>query len=283
MARTKTTSNPPPVDYRALYHWAPEALLAETSKITTLEDLEAYKDSERDEDKSRIFGKEHDRFVKVMPCRKGELVCADDAMDAEDPFFFLYATVFKRIKLRLPFTGFKRALLTEVNETLAQLHPNSWAFIRAFSILCDHFGHTPSVDAFLYFFEAKSHGKRLWVSFNGVAGRVLLSLFQQSNKGFKGKFFNVRCSAFDSTLLDGFLLYWVKEPGLKKPRRLEDLNPLRSRNLQVLFHVGVGVRHRRTDKVRVLPRLPQEAYWYFPFLYLRSFCVYSYLLMCLPN
>ena len=70
MARTKTTLNPPPpVNYKALYPWAPEALLAETSKTNTIEDLEANKDSERDEDKSRILGKEHDSFVRVMPCR----------------------------------------------------------------------------------------------------------------------------------------------------------------------------------------------------------------------
>ena len=123
-------------------------------------------------------------------------------MDAKDPFFFLHATVFKRLKLRLPFTGFECTLFTEVNVAPSQLHPNSWAFIRAFSIMCDYFGCTPSVDAFLYFFEAKSPG----ISFNGVAGRVLLSLFQQSYKGFKGEFFKVRCSAFDSTLLDGFPL-----------------------------------------------------------------------------
>ena len=36
---------------------------------------------------------------------------------------------------------------------------------------------TPSVDFFLYFFEAKNPDKRLWLSFNGVAGRVLLTLF----------------------------------------------------------------------------------------------------------
>ena len=89
----------------------------------------------------------------------------------------MYATTFKRLKLRLPFTGFERVLLTEVNVAPTQLHSNSWAFIMAFSIMCDHFGHTPSVDAFLYFFEVKSPGKRVWVSFNGVAGRVLLSLF----------------------------------------------------------------------------------------------------------
>ena len=95
------------------------------------------------------------------------------------------------------------ALLTEINVALAQLHPNSWAF----AILCNHLGHTPSVDVFLYFFEAKSPGKKLWMSINGVVGRVLLTLFQQSYKGFKGKFFKICCNKHDPTLLDGFPLY----------------------------------------------------------------------------
>ena len=107
---------------------------------------------------------------------------------------------------------------------LAQLHPNSWAFVRAFAILCNHFGHTPSVDV-LYFFEENNLGKRLWVSFNGVVGRVLLTLFQQSYKGFRKKFFKVCCSVHNSTLLDGFPLYYVEKPGLKKSRSLEDLSP----------------------------------------------------------
>jgi len=81
------------------------------------------------------------------------------------------------------------------------------------------------VDVFLYFFEAKSPGKKLWVSFNGVVGRVLFTLFQQSYKGFKGEFFKIRCNKNDLTLLDGFPLYWTKKPGLKKPRCLEDLLP----------------------------------------------------------
>jgi len=78
---------------------------------------------------------------------------------------------------------------------------------------------------FLYFFEAKSPGKKLWVSFNGVAGRVLLTLFQQSYKGFKGQFFKVQCNRKDPTLLDGFPLYWAEKPKLEKPRCLEDLPP----------------------------------------------------------
>ncbi|XP_068477186.1 uncharacterized protein [Phaseolus vulgaris] len=50
-----------------------------------------------------------------------------------------------------------------------------------------------------------------------------MSLFQQSYKVFKGKFFKIRFSKFDPTLLDEFPLYRVQEPGLKRPRCLEDL------------------------------------------------------------
>ena len=56
-------------------------------------------------------------------------------------------------------------------------------------------------------------------------GRVLLTLFQQSYKGFRKKFFKVCYSVHDPTLLDGFPLYWVEKHGLKKPRSLEDLIP----------------------------------------------------------
>ena len=225
MARTKTTSNPlPSVDYRAIYHRAYDDLMAKTSKITSNKDIKAYKENESD-DKFCIFGREHYVYVSVQPCREGKPVCVDDRANPKEPFFFMYSKIFQQIKLHLPFTGFERVLLTEVNMAPSQLHPNSWAFVRAFSILCNHFGHTPSVDVFLYFFVMKNPGKRLWLSFNGVAGRVLLTLFQQSYKGFRKNFFKVCCSVHDPTLLDGFPLYSVEKPGLKKPKSLEDLSP----------------------------------------------------------
>jgi len=110
-----------------------------------------------------------------------------------------------------------------VNVAPSQLHPNSWAFVRAFAILCHYLGHTPSVDVFLYFFKAKSSGQKLWVSFNGVVGRVLLTLFQQSYKGFKKHFFKIRCNKRDPILLDGLPLYWAEKPNLQKPRCLENI------------------------------------------------------------
>lgn len=109
MARTKTTPNSPPsIDYQPLYRWAPDSLLAETSKITSFEDIRAYKEGEVDE-KFHVFGREHDVYVKVLPCKEGEPVCINDRANPKEPFFFMHATVFKRLKLRLPFTGFERS------------------------------------------------------------------------------------------------------------------------------------------------------------------------------
>jgi len=150
----------------------------------------------------------------MVACREGEPVCSDEASDPEGPFCFIYSTLFRRLGFRLPFTPFERTLLTELNVAPAQLHPNSWAFVRAFAILCCSLGLTPSVNVFLYFFEVKDPGKKLWVSLNGVVGRVLLTLFQQSYMGFKKKFFKVRCNRRDPSLLDGFPLYWAEKPNL---------------------------------------------------------------------
>jgi len=43
----------------------------------------------------RVFGWECDAYVSVQPCIVGELVCADECANDGEPFFFLYATIFK--------------------------------------------------------------------------------------------------------------------------------------------------------------------------------------------
>jgi len=98
---------PSPFDYKSLFRWAPDNLLGETSSFTTLASIVTYMKSETCH-KSRIFGREHGKFVRIVPCRVGEPVC-------------YRSTVFKKLFVRLPFTGFERALLTEVNVTLVQL------------------------------------------------------------------------------------------------------------------------------------------------------------------
>jgi len=206
-------------DYKKLYPWAITTLLGETFSINTDVDILRLKKS----DQAHLsFTKEHDDKVSVHPCPPGEPICADDQGSNNKPFCFVYATMFKKVKLHFPFTRFERELLTELDIAPAQLHPNNWAFIRAYQIICAYLGHPTSVDMFLYLFEAKNPGDRLWVSLNGIAGRSILSIFQQSYKDWKGKFVRVCCNDQDPTLLDGFPLYWVnkgkKESSFRRAR-----------------------------------------------------------------
>ena len=94
--------------------------------------------------------------------------------------------VLKRVGLRLPLTSFEKELLTEINTAPAQLHPNSWAFVRGFQILGGYLGVPSSVDVFVHFFEVKKQGKSLWMSFSGIAGRIILTLFQIRSKDGRG-------------------------------------------------------------------------------------------------
>jgi len=72
-----------------------------------------------------------------------------------------------------------------------------------------------------------------------MTGRVILTLFQQSYKGFKGKFFKVCCFEHDRTALDGFPLYWVGKLKLKKAKTLDELSSVDRRVCQVLANLGV--------------------------------------------
>jgi len=80
-------------------------------------------------------------------------------------------------------------------------------------------------------------------------GRIYgLSLFQQSYKGFRGKFFRVCNSQADPTSLDGFPLYWVKEPKLTKGKTLDELNSADREICQVL--AGLGVVFNTTELIK---------------------------------
>jgi len=243
MARTKTTPNPPPprVHYKALYPWASDELLDECTSLTTVEDIEKHLGDLRLYN-FNAFCKTHDSHISICHGTPGEPVCVDDRSNGGKPFFFLYQAVFKRIGLRLPFTTFERELLTEVNVAPAQLHPKIWAFVRAFQILCGYLGIPSSVDVFLHFFEVKKQGKSLWVSFSRVASRILLTLFQNSFKGWKGNFFRVCCAKHDPATLDGFPLYWTEKPNPTKPKSLDELSSadrevcVALAGLKVVFH-----------------------------------------------
>jgi len=216
-----------------MYPWALDNLIEETSIYTSSEQIVLYMKSEHP--KKCILGRENDRALKLRPCRD-KPVCCDESSDPDGPFLLFLHHHFQKSSSPTSLYNFEKELLTEINVAPAQLHPNSWAFVGVFpfSAPISAISHQSSVEVFLHFFEAKHLGRQLWVSFNGVARRALLSLFQQSYKGFKGKFLKIHCNTIDPTLLDGFPLYWTEKPRFQGAKCLEDM-PQQDREVCLFF------------------------------------------------
>ena len=86
-------------NYKQLYLWAFATLLDETSSINSDCDILRHKKG----DQTHLsFSKEHDDKVFVHPCPPGEPICTDNQGHDGDPFCFIYATMFKKVKLRFP-------------------------------------------------------------------------------------------------------------------------------------------------------------------------------------
>ncbi|KOM35252.1 hypothetical protein LR48_Vigan02g140200 [Vigna angularis] len=127
---------------------------------------------------------------KLAVCQMIERVCHGRGNYPTD-FFYAYATMFKDLKVLLPFSYFQMSVLRELNVAPTQLHPNGWAFMQAFSAVCIGLALYPTPGAFLYFFHVQPHPTKPWVSLRTIGNRHLLSFFNSSYKDFKGNFFKV--------------------------------------------------------------------------------------------
>lgn len=71
----------------------------------------------------------------------------------------------------------------------------------------------------------KRQRNNLWVTLCNVPGRVLLTPFQNSFTGWKGRFFKICRSDLVPSALDGFPLYWVRETRALKSKPFKKLAP----------------------------------------------------------
>lgn len=94
-------------------------------------------------------------------------------------FFYVYEYLFTDLGIKLPFCPFVCSVLRDINASPCQLHPNAWAFIRCFEILCDAVHREPSTTRFYYLYDmdAKSLQLRGWVSLKARAGRKCFNPF----------------------------------------------------------------------------------------------------------
>jgi len=95
------------MDYNALYPWAPQNLLKETSSFTASDRIVTLRKS------GCCFGGENDR-IHVVPYRENEPVCCDESSNPGKPLCFFYATMFKKVSLRLPLTLFEKRAFNRI-------------------------------------------------------------------------------------------------------------------------------------------------------------------------
>ena len=94
----------PSPDFKKLYPWATPTLLKETSSVNSAGTVLRLK---KGEDPHLSFHKEHDDKMMVLPCPPDVPVCVDDKGNNGGLFCFVYTTLFKKVKLRFPFTRLK--------------------------------------------------------------------------------------------------------------------------------------------------------------------------------
>lgn len=85
-----------------------------------------------------------DNIILVGYCIGVDSVC-HSRLGSEAPFFYVYSSsFFTDLNITFPFDEFTMSVLQMLNVALTQLHPNSWAALQAFRLVCDLFCVHPS-------------------------------------------------------------------------------------------------------------------------------------------
>ena len=106
-------------------------------------------------------------------------------------FFYFYACFFRDLHIRLPLNNFQIGVLKFLNVAPTQLHPNGWAAMQAFSILCKLLSLSPSPASFLYYYSSRPGKRPGWLSLISKSNVCFLKPFTSSYKDFKGSFFKI--------------------------------------------------------------------------------------------
>jgi len=86
-------------------------------------------------------------FTSVGPSEDWELVLLSTSnrvcSEYDDYVFPIYEVVFKDMGFQLPFSDFQREVLCWTKLSPSQIHPNSYAFMKAFELVCQYLGIPP--------------------------------------------------------------------------------------------------------------------------------------------
>ena len=159
-------------------------------------------------------GDEEGRYELVLP-DADERVCYLNLHSPTVPdWMWVYESMFTRLGVRLPFSPFVQDLLSRCSVAPSQLHPNSWAAVRSFELVCRYLDLPASVPVFLFLFlctlpTKEGKHKKGYMSFRAQPHRRIFGLFEDSFHGFKWEYFKVRP-------VQGHHPFWLSPEGVRR-------------------------------------------------------------------
>jgi len=171
-----------------------------------------------------------ERIVSVERVRRGDSVCHGREGHSHD-FFYMYSTLVTDLHVCVPFDDFTMGVLRVLNVAPSQLHPNSWAALQSFRLICRVLHLKPSPQVFLQYYSTRPGELASWVSLVGQSHQCLLAAYTQSFKRFKTGFFKVIIRSAGAEYFycdDGtpkFPFYWTNSPTTYRTWPRESLTP----------------------------------------------------------
>jgi len=168
--------------------------------------------------------------LAVVVCGATDRVCHGQE-NAPHDFFFVYSTFFSHLHITFSFDDFTMRVLRILNVAPTQLHPNSWAILQAFWILCRVFGLKPIPESFLYYYNTHPSTRVGWLSLSSRPGNVRFAAFTTSYKNFKEYYFKVfvepdgRDLFYNADGMTKFPFHWTEKPNPLDYRFWSSLTP----------------------------------------------------------
>jgi hypothetical protein len=207
------------------------------SKYTSAESVQGFRDDMMLSDS----GREED--VVTEPVCNNELVTR---VNTQTPhYFYMYTKVMENLNLSLPFIDFELAIMNVLNVAPTQLHPNGWAFVRAFELVCLGLDLEPRLGVFFYFYHVKSISYGKPVSISSQPNLGLFTLYASNFKNYKDTFLRIRSGPclpdlmFDPEGNRLFPSYWTQTPHLIKGVDVALLTPYESEIISFLKYLSI--------------------------------------------
>jgi len=91
-----------------------------------------------------------DNIFALDYCRSTDTICMGRS-SPDGSFFFIYSCQFSNLHVVLPFDDFTMGVLRTLNVAPSQLHPNTWASLQAFRLMCDLLCLRPTPCTFMHY------------------------------------------------------------------------------------------------------------------------------------